>query len=845
MKIVLFLLVMKDIKISFYVLVLLIPLLSKAQNQILLVDYLNRIENEKSVRFNYIQQDLKTLEVSPVDTNKSLQSVFNQISIQLPITFEWLDDKNIVVKRLSQFYCIKVLSEDLNQTLNNVYVESQDDINKTYQNGTVFFATKPNPKILKLFKEGYAAKEIDVESLEPNDCKIVKLTRQINLDEIQLIGYLTKGLNLNSDLSISLNPKEFEILAGLTQPDVLQTMQYVPGIVSLDERISNINVRGGTHDQNLFLWNGARLYQTGHFFGMISALNPSIAHQVDIYKNGSSAFHTEGLSSVVDISSTAKPLDQSEFEIFANFLETAGKADIALTNQSQLRVAGRYALSDVLDTPTFENYFDKIFQNTEVSAINTNENLRLSSDVDLQYYDANLQFQTAFNDNTSWQINAMVISNDLLFTEENTNTQDQKNNNLTQESYVVSSQIDKSLSENVSVSSLAYLSYYKLEGENASALNNQLLNQTNEVLDFGVKLRSDFELSKQYKFSFGYQFNEIGIRNDNIVNTPEVEIRQKSVLQTHAGIAEFKASSFDHKLKTTLGLRANYYNKFSEFKFEPHLNMSYAISPSFDVILLAEQKHQVTAQVIDLQNDFFGIEKRRWVLADENEIPIQRLRQVEIGQVFKKKSWLLTANVFYKNVENISSASQNFQNQLEFLQLSGDYQTFGAEFLVQKQFRNFRLWLNYTFNDSEYEFDEFSPSVFPNNFETSHHAETGLSYTSPKVKLSLSGRFFTGRPTTPINENTPISNPDTNPNINFLDPNSDNITEYTQINFTGSYTLSWSKTKAEIGLAILNLFNTNNTTNQFFRLNNDVLEVERIENQSLAFTPNAFLKINF
>ncbi|TKS56883.1 TonB-dependent receptor plug domain-containing protein [Mesohalobacter halotolerans] len=836
---------MKDIKFCVYVLVLLIPVLSIAQNQIPLVDYLNRIENEKSVRFNYLQQDVKTLEITTTNTNQALQNIFNQISTQLPISFEWIDNTNIVVKRLSQFYCLKVLSENLNQALSNVYVESHENIIKTYQNGTVFFTNKPKSKTLKLFKDGYAVEEIEVESLQPNDCKIVKLTRQINLDEIQLIGYLTKGLNLNSDLSISLNPKEFEILAGLTQPDVLQTMQYVPGIVSLDERISNINVRGGTHDQNLFLWNGARLYQTGHFYGMISALNPSIAHQVNIYKNGSSAFYTEGLSSVVDISSAAKPLDQSEFELFANFLETAGKADIALSDHSQLRVAGRYAFSDIFDTPTFENYYDKIFQNTEISALSTNENLRLSSDVDLQYYDANLQFQTAFNDNTTWQINAMAISNELLFVEENINTQDQKDNYLTQESYVVSTQLDKNLSENVSLSSLAYLSYYKLEGENASVLNNQLLNQTNEVLDYGLKLRSDFELSEQYKFSLGYQFNEIGIRNDNIVNIPEVEIRQKSVLQTHAGIVEFKASNFDHKLKTTLGLRANYYDKFSEFKFEPHLNMSFAIIPSFDVVLMAEQKHQVTAQVIDLQNDFFGIEKRRWVLANENETPIQRLRQVEIGQVFNKSSWLLTANLFYKNVERITSASQNFQNQLEFLQLSGDYQTYGAEFLVQKQLQNFRLWLNYTYNDSEYEFDEFSPSVFPNNFETSHHAETGLSYTTTKVKLSLSGRFFTGRPTTPIDQDMPISNPDTNPDINFLDPNSDHITEYSQVNFTGSYTFLWSKFKAEIGLAILNLFNTNNTTNQFFRLSNDILEVERIENQGLEFTPNAFLKINF
>ncbi|MFN2262532.1 MAG: TonB-dependent receptor plug domain-containing protein, partial [Psychroflexus sp.] len=511
----------------------------------------------------------------------------------------------------------------------------------------------------------------------------------------------------------------------------------------------------------------------------------------------------------------------------------------------QLRIAGRYALSEFIDTPTFENYTDKIFQNTEISNFSNSENLRLSSDINLQYFDANLQFQTQLSENTTWQINAMGISNELNFTEQNTNTLDRKDNRLAQESYVVSTDIKKRFSKRFSVSALAYASYYQLDGKNASALNNQLLNQTNDVLDFGAKLRSDFDFNDKFKLSFGYQFNEIGIRNDNIVNIPEVEIRQKSVLQTHAGILETRLKNFNQKLTTRLGLRVNYYDKFSEFKFEPHVNMTYEVSPFYDLVLMAEQKHQVTAQVIDLQNDFFGIEKRRWVLADQNQIPIQRLRQVEIGQVYKKNAWLFTANVFYKQIENISSSSQNFQNQLEFLQLSGDYHTYGAEFLIQKMFDDFRFWANYAYNESEYEFTTFSPSVFPNNFETSHHIESGISYVANPIKVSLSGRYFSGKPTTPIDQNRPVLNPDINPQINFLTPNASNITDYFQVNFSGSYTHSWSKTQVEIGLAILNLLNTNNTVNQFFRLNNDVLEIEQVSNQSLELTPNAFLKINF
>ncbi|MBQ0741547.1 TonB-dependent receptor plug domain-containing protein, partial [Aquimarina celericrescens] len=77
---------------------------------------------------------------------------------------------------------------------------------------------------------------------------------------------------------LKIIPQEFGVLPGLINADVLHSLQYVSGIVNMDETIAQINVRGGTHDQNLVLWNGSRMYQTGHFFGMISAINPLINH---------------------------------------------------------------------------------------------------------------------------------------------------------------------------------------------------------------------------------------------------------------------------------------------------------------------------------------------------------------------------------------------------------------------------------------------------------------------------------------------------------------------------------------------------------------------------------------
>jgi hypothetical protein len=62
--------------------------------------------------------------------------------------------------------------------------------------------------------------------------------------------------------------KQFGILPGLIG-DILQSIQALPWWESTNESIANINVRGGTNDQNLMIWDNIKMYQ-GHFFGLIS-----------------------------------------------------------------------------------------------------------------------------------------------------------------------------------------------------------------------------------------------------------------------------------------------------------------------------------------------------------------------------------------------------------------------------------------------------------------------------------------------------------------------------------------------------------------------------------------------
>jgi hypothetical protein len=71
-------------------------------------------------------------------------------------------------------------------------------------------------------------------------------------------------------------------------------------VESTNESIANINVRGGTNDQNLMLWDNIKMYHSG--FGLISAYNPNVTNKVTVSKNGTSAAYSDGVSSTINMS---------------------------------------------------------------------------------------------------------------------------------------------------------------------------------------------------------------------------------------------------------------------------------------------------------------------------------------------------------------------------------------------------------------------------------------------------------------------------------------------------------------------------------------------------------------
>jgi len=819
-------------------------------NAILLKTLLDNLATQHQVNFNYIDEEIIIFKLIPPDNKLPLKKKLEYISGKTKIEFKFISSNFISVlnnKKLDKPFCGFLIDAETQLPIESATIHIANTNYSVSSNGNGYFELLlRSPNDIEISHVNYEKITLKPEQLYTETCPTFTLKTIINeLEVVVTEVYLTKGIIRKQDGTFEIKPKKFGLLPGLTEPDVFETLKQIPGINSIDETQSNINVRGGTHDQNLFLWNGIRLFQTSHFFGLISALNPHLAHNIKVIKNGGSSFYGESVSSVVDISTHSPNIEEQNASVGLNMINSDFYVKFKPSNTANIEISSRRAFTDIINTPTYKSYYNRIFQNTVVRNVNTNQLIDYYNDENFYFYDFTAQYHQKINTKSDLYVDGITIYNKLDLTE--SKIEDiftiTKESSLNQQTIGGNITFKTKWNPKNNTEINAYGSYYTIASKNESIETNQIFNQKNTILDMGLRIKNNHILNEQFQFNNGYQFNEIGIRNYDQVNNPAYLKKNKDILRIHALIAEMQYTSKNTLLKTTFGLRGNYIQEFKKALIEPRLHLNYSLSKFFQLEVLGEQKSQTTSQIIDLQQDFLGIEKRRWVLSNDNEIPIIKSQQISVGFAFKKNNWLVSLDNYYKKTTGITSSSQGFQNQLEFLEINGSYTILGNELLVQKQFKKFISWISYSYTDNDYTFNSFTPTTFPNNFEIKHTIGAAVIYDYRKLKIALGSRWFTGKPNTIPLSTSPSSS--TSP-IEYFSPNAENLEDYFQVNVSGSYNIKITKSVLLVtGLSVQNVLNNKTIINQNYRVNQNENSVEQINTFSLQRTPNAFFRFNF
>ncbi len=813
-----------------------------------LIEILEELHSRFECNFSYIDNDLRNISVEPPDINLNLKQTVDYLQSNTPLQFTILSESFITITQKKNTFsiCGYLIDINTNETIEGVVIQTRNSSVISDKQGYFELDRITDEDIVTFRHLGYEMSTEYAKIYNTKQCETIYLTSKTeDLTEIILSSYLTNGINKIIDGSISINYKNFGTVPGLIETDVLQTIQALSGFQSIDETVSNINVRGGTHDQNLILWDGIKMYQAGHFFGLISALNPRITKRVKLIKNGSPALYTDGVSGTIDMRTDYSVAKDLSAEVGLNFINADVFIDLPINKNSSVQLASRKSFSEYIDTPTYNQYFSRAFQNTDVvtSTINTN-----STDEKFDFYDVSLRWLYNITDDDQIRVNFLHFNNTLTITENafGGSLFSSRPSSLDQSNIAGGLYYDRKWNDTFKTSIQFYTTNYNLDATNFDIINEQIVTQNNEVLETGLNINSSYILNDNVTLHNGYHFMETQITNiDKTVSDPPIiDILSEEAVQTHGLSSELAYSTEDFNTHIKLGARLNYINTFNKFIVEPRLSINHRLTDKFTLEILGEFKNQTTTLLTEETEEsvnFLGIDGRRWTLANNKEIPILKSKQISIGSNYNYKGLMVSAELYYKTVDGITSQSQGFQNQYEFIKTNGSYNVKGFDFIINNKFNKFNTWLGYSLADNNYVFNELVDNKFPSNFDITHTVSLATAYDLKKLKLSAGFNWRTGKPTTkPVEGNEIINN-----SINYGTANSHNLSAYMRLDVSAIYNFNMSKKiKAQTGISVLNLLDQKNIINNKYVID-DTNSVQEIKEFSLGITPNFTFRVFF
>lgn len=150
----------------------------------------------------------------------------------------------------------------------------------------------------------------------------------------------TIGLEKINIKTISRIPSAFG------EGDVIKAVLTLPGVKTVGEASGGFNVRGGSADQNLILFNEGTIYNPSHMFGIFSAFNPDVVDNLELYKSSIPARYGGRISSVLDISSKDGAADRIRGSLGLGLLTSHGTIEGPIGEKTTFILGGRTTYSD-------------------------------------------------------------------------------------------------------------------------------------------------------------------------------------------------------------------------------------------------------------------------------------------------------------------------------------------------------------------------------------------------------------------------------------------------------------------------------------------------------------------
>ena len=606
---------------------------------------------------------------------------------------------------------------------------------------------------------GFADAEQKVELMQDIKLKVDMQRKATKVEEIKItVKRKTDNVKKIDMSTIQLDIKAIQKMPALLgEPDVIRSIQTLPGVSTVGEGATGFNVRGGNIDQNLILLDEAPVFNSSHLFGFFSVFNPDAVKSVKLVKGGISSQYGGRLSSLLDV--RMKDGNKKKFQASGGlgliFSRLAIEGPI-IKNKASFIVAARRSYIDVLAKPFLPTSLkDAKFYFYDLTAkanweINEKNKIYLSA-----YMGRDVFGTSAFGFN--WGNATTTLRWNHLFNEK-------MFMNMTTYYSNYDYRLDAGATDANGFHWNSNIINYAVKPEVTYYLN------TKNTLKFGLQSTlhnikpgtatfsssgqsSTITLADKYALESGlYLENEQKIGTKLIVN---YGLRYSGYLflgpgksynygDTTAGIAKPLEGTTDHK---NGDLITSYFNP------EPRLSVKYDINDKSSI----KASYNRMAQYIHLlSNTAASTPLDMWTISTNNIKP-QLADQAAMGYFrnFGEKHVIeVSAEVYYKWMQNqldyIKNASLLLNEKFEGDLLGGNGRSYGLELYAKKSEGRFTGWASYTLSRSERKVASINQSNwYPTRYDKTHNFNLILAYALTKrIDVAANFVYSTGVPST-------------------------------------------------------------------------------------------------
>jgi len=645
----------------------------------------------------------------------------------------------------------------------NVY-EVNLQYGTTTNNYGFFSITLPGSStILRFSYQGFATQTIDFQ--ESNDqLLLIELDPIVlELDSLEVFANDDRIEEQVQMSRVNLSILDVQTLPSLLgEPDILKTLQLMPGIQSGAEGSSGLYVRGGTPDQVLILMDGAHVYNVGHLFGFLSTFNTDALNSASLLKGGFPARYGGRLASVLDL--TMREGNRKKFTGVASIGLLASQATIEgpiQKEKSSYIFSARRTYLDLLNLGYQRILGDDFTQGYFFHDINAKVNFDLSPKdrlfvstyigQDKGYEDDGgfdgYRYEIGWQNITStlrWNrvVSSRMFMNILvLFSEFQVNALDRTNRPDAE--IIIDSETGNIITD-----------------EN-SGITIRSSRYSSGIRDIGIKTDFEYQAHPNHYVRFGGGFlrhrfkpSEQSHRelNEDMNFDTKTSERAITVAYEWSSYVEDEFSIQD-LFKVNGGVHLSAYHVEGTFysSVQPRLSVLH-ILPN-DWAFKASYAH-MQQYIQQLTNGGLGVPTDLW-LPSTPQIRPQKAWQVAVGVARTlRDEYDVTIEAYYKNIDrlvaykegsNYVGSSVDWEERVT----SGRGWAYGSEFLIQRKRGAITGWIGYTLSWSNRRIPALNGGEsFPHQYDRRHDVSIAFMYRWGNRKISANWVYTTGRAVT-------------------------------------------------------------------------------------------------